>query len=156
MGPGSQGGSGNLPGVTISGPAPRSGMAYRPPSRTGRAPHAVRTRAKRPVSPEEPTKDVPEPSGKEVVVDVPEGEDEEEDRLRKEEDEKAEQRAKKRGAKPDTDNPSEVKKKKYAVRVDEGFDVEEIMDRILEGYNYLMNLKDVLASALRLRDELKA
>ncbi|GBG69357.1 hypothetical protein CBR_g4051 [Chara braunii] len=128
----SQGGSGSLPGVTISGPVPRSGMAYRPPSRTGRVPHAVRTRAKGPVSPEEPAKDVPEPSGEKEVVDVPEGEDDEDDRLRKEEDEKAEQRAKKRGAKPDTDKPSEVKKKKYAVRVEEGFDVEEIMDRILE------------------------
>ncbi|GBG61758.1 hypothetical protein CBR_g23272 [Chara braunii] len=77
-------------------------------------------------------------------------------RLRKEEDEKAEQRAKKRGGKPDTDNTSEVKKKKYAVRVEEGFDVEEIMDKILEGHNHLMNLKDVLASTPRLKDELKA
>ncbi|GBG76176.1 hypothetical protein CBR_g21925 [Chara braunii] len=153
---GSQGGSGNLPGVTISRPAPRSGMAYRPPSRIGRVPHAVRTRAKGTVNPEEPAKDVPEPSGEKEVVDVPEGEDDEDDRLRKEEDEKAEQRSKKRGAKPDTDKVSEVKKKKYAVRVEEGFDVEEIMDRILEGHNHLMNLNDVLASAPKLRDELKA
>ncbi|GBG81892.1 hypothetical protein CBR_g34075 [Chara braunii] len=108
------------------------------------------------VSPEEPVKDVPEPSGEKEVVDVPEGEDDEDDRLRKEEDEKAEQRAKKRGAKPDTDKAQEVKKKKYVVRVEEGFDVEEIMDRILEGHNHLMNLKDVLASAPRLTDELKA
>ncbi|GBG74896.1 hypothetical protein CBR_g19409 [Chara braunii] len=124
-------------------------------NRTGRAPHAVRTRAKRPVSPEEPAKDVPEPSGEKEVVDVPEGEDDEDDRLRKE-DEKAEQRAKKRRAKPDTDKAQEVKKKRYVVLVEEGFDVEEIMDRILEGHNHLMNLKDVLASAPRLRDELRA
>ncbi|GBG68050.1 hypothetical protein CBR_g1171 [Chara braunii] len=156
LGPGSQGGSGNLPNVTTSGPVPRSGMTYRPPSRTGRAPHAVRTRAKGPVSPEEPAKDVPEPSGEKEVVDVPEGEDDEDDRLRKEEDERAEQRAKKRGASPDTDKAQEVKKKKYVVRVEEGFDVEEIMNRNLEGHNHLMNLKDVLASASRLRDELKA
>ncbi|GBG92631.1 hypothetical protein CBR_g56535 [Chara braunii] len=135
--------------------APRSGMAYRSPSRTWRVPHGVRTRAKGPVSPEEPTKDVPEPSGEKEVVHVPEGEDAEDDRLRKEEDEKAEQRVKKRGVKPDTDKPSEVKKKKYAVRVEEGFDVEETMDRILEGHNHLMNLKDVQASAPRLKDELK-
>ncbi|GBG78610.1 hypothetical protein CBR_g27836 [Chara braunii] len=90
MGPGSQGGSGSLPGITISGTAPRSGMAYRPPSRTGRVPHAVRTRAKGPVSPEEPAKDVHEPSGEKKMVDVPEGEDDEDNRLRKEEDEKAE------------------------------------------------------------------
>ncbi|GBG60966.1 hypothetical protein CBR_g18564 [Chara braunii] len=132
-------------------------MTYRPPSRTGRAPHAVRTRAKGPVSPEEPAKDVPEPSGEKEVVDVPKEQDDEDDRLRKEEDEKAEQRAKKRGVKPDTDKAQEVKKKKkYAVRVEEGYDVEEIMDKILEGHNHLMNVKDVLASALRLRDELRA
>ncbi|GBG86537.1 hypothetical protein CBR_g41600 [Chara braunii] len=156
MGPGSQGGSENLPGVTIFGPTPRSGMAYRPPSRSGRVPHAVRIRAKGPVSPEEPAKDVPEPSGEKEIVDVPGKEEEEDDRLRKEEDEKAEQRAKKKGAKPDTDKASEGKKKKYVIRVEEGFDVEEIMDKILEGHNHLMNLKDVLASAPRLRDELKA
>ncbi|GBG86862.1 hypothetical protein CBR_g42145 [Chara braunii] len=156
QGSGSQGGSGSLPGVTTSRQAPRSRMTYRPPSRSGRAPQAVRTRAKGPVSPEEQAKDVPEPSGEKEVVNVPEGEDDEDDRLRKEEDEKAEQRAKKRGAKPDTDRAQEVKKKKYAVRVEEGFDVEEIMDRILEGHNYLMNLKDVLASSPRLRDELRA
>ncbi|GBG67259.1 hypothetical protein CBR_g88548 [Chara braunii] len=152
MGPGSQGGSGN----TISGLTPRSDMAYRPPSRWERVPHAVRTRAKGPISSEEPTKDVPKPSGEKEAVDVPGEEDDEDDRLRKEEDEKAEQRAKKRGVKPDTDKSSEVKKKKYVVRVAERFDVEEIMDRILEGHNHLMNLKDVLASAPRLRDELKA
>ncbi|GBG64711.1 hypothetical protein CBR_g46254 [Chara braunii] len=128
----------------------------KPPSRTGRVPHAVRTRAKGSVSPEEPAKDVPEPSGEKEVVDVPEEEDDEDDGLRKEEDEKAENRAKKRGAKPDTDKAQQVKKKKYVVRVEEGFDVEEIMDRILEGHNHLMTLKDVLASAPRLRDELRA
>ncbi|GBG64602.1 hypothetical protein CBR_g45659 [Chara braunii] len=131
-------------------------MTFRPPSRTGRTLYAVRTRAKGPVIPEEPAKDVPEPSGEKEVVDVPEEEDDEDDRLRKEEDEKAEQRAKKRGVKRDTDKAQEVKKKKYAVRVEEDFDVEEIMNRILEGHNHLMNLKDVLTSAPRLRDELRA
>ncbi|GBG66024.1 hypothetical protein CBR_g55003 [Chara braunii] len=156
LGPGSQGGSGNLPNVTTSRATPRYGMTFRPPSRMGRAPHVVRTRAKGSVSPEEPAKDVPEPSGEKEVVDVPEGEDDEDDRLRKEEDERAEQRAKKRGARPDTDKAQEVKKKKYVVRVEEGFDVKKIMDRILEGHNHLMNLKDVLASAPRLRDEFRA
>ncbi|GBG71619.1 hypothetical protein CBR_g9035 [Chara braunii] len=135
MGPAPQGGSGSLPGVTISGPTPRSGMAYRPPSRSGGAPQAVRTRAKGLVSP---------------------GEDERDERLRREEDKRAELRAKKRDVKADTDKAPEVKKRKYVVRVEEGYDVEEIMDKILEGHNHLMNLKDVLASAPRLRDELKA
>ncbi|GBG72081.1 hypothetical protein CBR_g11015 [Chara braunii] len=137
-------------------PTPRSGMPYRSPSRTGRVPHAVRTRAKGSVSPKEPAKNVPEISGEKEVVDVPEEEDDEDDRLRKEEDEKVEQRAKKRDAKPDTDKAQEVRNKKYVARVEEGYDVQEIMDRILEGHNHLMNLKDVLASAPRLRDELRA
>ncbi|GBG79659.1 hypothetical protein CBR_g29807 [Chara braunii] len=131
-------------------------MTFRSPSRTGRAPQAVSRRAKGPVSPEASAKDIPEPSGEKEVVDVPGEEDDEDDRLRKEEDEKAEQRAKKRSAKPDTDQAQEVKKKKYVVRVEEGFDVEEIMDKILEGHNHLMNLKDVLASTPSLRDELRA
>ncbi|GBG78454.1 hypothetical protein CBR_g26484 [Chara braunii] len=156
LGPGSEGGSGNLPNVTTSGPAPRSGMTYRPPSRTGKVPHVVWTRAKEPVSQEEPAKDVPEPSGENEVVDVPEEQDDEDDRLRKKEDEKAKQRAKKRGAKPDTDKAHKVKKKKYVVRVEERYNVEEIMDRILKDHNHLINLKDVLASSPRLRDELRA
>ncbi|GBG69890.1 hypothetical protein CBR_g4718 [Chara braunii] len=45
--------------------------------------------------------------------------------------------------------------KKYAVRLEEGFDVERMMDKLLEGHNDLMNLKDILASAPRLRGELK-
>ncbi|GBG59178.1 hypothetical protein CBR_g32194 [Chara braunii] len=47
------------------------------------------------------------------------------------------------------------KKKKYAVRLEEGFDVERVIDRLLEGHNGLMTLKEILASAPRLRDELK-
>ncbi|GBG82035.1 hypothetical protein CBR_g34216 [Chara braunii] len=156
MGPGPQGGSGSLPGVTISGPTPWSGMAYRPPSRSGEAPQAVRTRAKRTVSPNEPAKDILEPSGEKETVDILEDEDERDERLRTEEDKRAELREKKRDVKADTDRAPEGKKRKYVVRVEEGYDVEEIMDRILEGHNHLMNLKDVLASALRLRDELKA
>ncbi|GBG80475.1 hypothetical protein CBR_g30937 [Chara braunii] len=136
MGPGSQGGSGSLPGVTTSGPAPRSDMAYRPPSRTGRVTHAVRTRAKGPVSPKEPAKDVPEPLGEKEVVDVPEGEHDEDDRLRKEEDEKVEQRVKKRGAKPDTDKASAEE----AVR-DTVLDQEEVADQE-EGDNVIHERED--------------
>ncbi|GBG73384.1 hypothetical protein CBR_g16098 [Chara braunii] len=149
MGPGAQEGPGNLPSVTTSGPTPRSGMAFRPPSRWGRAPEAVRTRAKGSVSSDEPTKDVPEPSGEKGTVDIPEDKDEEDERLRREEDKRVEQRVKKRGIKAATNMVPEGKKKKYTVRVEEGYDVEKMMDRILEGHNHLMNLKDVLASAPR-------
>ncbi|GBG77529.1 hypothetical protein CBR_g23974 [Chara braunii] len=156
MGPGSQGRSGNLSGVTVSGPTPRSGIAYRSPSRSGRAPQAVKIRAKGPVSSDEPTKDVPQPSGKNKALDIPEDEDERDERLRREEDKRVELRAKKRDVKEDTNGIPEGKKIKYAVRVKEDYDVEEMMDRILEGHNHLMNLKDVLASAPRLWDDLKA
>ncbi|GBG61430.1 hypothetical protein CBR_g21775 [Chara braunii] len=98
----------------------------------------------------------PESSGEKKVVEPPVNEEEEDDCLRNEEDEKAEQKAKKRGVKADTEKAPEQKNKKYTVRVEEKFDVEEIMGRILEGHNHLMNLKDVLASAPKLREELKA
>ncbi|GBG90064.1 hypothetical protein CBR_g50157 [Chara braunii] len=133
-----------------------TGIGTRQASRSGRAPQAVRTRAKGSISSDELAKDVPEPSGEKGTVDIPEDEDEEDARLRRKEDKRAEQRAKKRGVETDTDTVLEGKKKKYTVRVEEGYDVEEMMDKILEGHNHLMNLKDVLASAPRLRDELKA
>ncbi|GBG79954.1 hypothetical protein CBR_g30216 [Chara braunii] len=41
------------------------------------------------------------------------------------------------------------------MRLEEDFDVERMVDRLLEGHNDLMNLKDILASAPRLREELK-
>ncbi|GBG62634.1 hypothetical protein CBR_g31269 [Chara braunii] len=47
------------------------------------------------------------------------------------------------------------KRKKYPVRLEEGFVVEKVIDRLLEGHNDLMTMKEILASAPRLRDELK-
>ncbi|GBG87391.1 hypothetical protein CBR_g45448 [Chara braunii] len=156
LGPKSQGAPVSILNVSVTGGTPRSGMSFRPPSRSGRAAQAVRTRARGPASPKPPAKDIPGPSREKEVVEPPVNEEEEDDHLRNEEDEKAEQRAKKRGVKADTEKAPEQKKKKYTVRVEKGFDVEEIMDRILEGHNHLMNLKDVLASEPRLREELKA
>ncbi|GBG60952.1 hypothetical protein CBR_g16073 [Chara braunii] len=96
------------------------------------------------------------------VVKVPEEEekddDEEDERLRQEEDQRAELRAKKRGAQEEAEPsvPDSVpKRKKYAVRMEEGFDVERMVDKLLEGHNDLMNLKDILASAPSLHGELK-
>ncbi|GBG75401.1 hypothetical protein CBR_g20031 [Chara braunii] len=45
--------------------------------------------------------------------------------------------------------------KRYAVRLEEGFDVERMVDKLLEGHNDLMNVKDILTSAPRLCGELK-
>ncbi|GBG92542.1 hypothetical protein CBR_g55877 [Chara braunii] len=87
-----------------------------------------------------------------------EGDDEEDERLRQEEDQRAEQRAKKReiqGEMESSLHDGAPKRKKYVVRLEEGFDVERMVDKLLEGHNDLMNLKDILASAPRLRGELK-
>ncbi|GBG59210.1 hypothetical protein CBR_g32226 [Chara braunii] len=155
-GPGAQGGCGNLPGVTVTAPTPRSGMTFRPPSRAGRAALAARTRSKGAPDSSHPTQDSPGPSGEKEMVEIPEDDEDEDEKLRKEEDKKAEERAKKRGAKTSADKEQEGKKRKYKVRMEEGFDVEGMVDRLLEGHNDLMNLKDILASAPKLRDELKA
>ncbi|GBG71184.1 hypothetical protein CBR_g8486 [Chara braunii] len=94
----------------------------------------------------------------EVQEEEDEGDDEEDERLRQEEDRRAEQRAKKRGAQGGAEpilHDGMPKRKKYAVRLEEGFNVERMVDKLLEGHNDLMNLKDILASAPRLRGELK-
>ncbi|GBG90990.1 hypothetical protein CBR_g51648 [Chara braunii] len=103
-----------------------------------------------------------EPGRRKEVAEVPEVEeeddDEEDERLRQEEDQRAELRAKKKGAREEAEPslPDSVpKRKKYAVRMEEGFDVEWMVDKLIECHNDLMNLKDILASAPRLRGELK-
>ncbi|GBG64861.1 hypothetical protein CBR_g48329 [Chara braunii] len=99
---------------------------------------------------QEPPRREPESGKRKEAVEVEDDDDEEEEdeRLRREENQKAEQRARKKGTAP-------PKKKKYAVRLEEGFDVEKVIDRLLKGHNDLMTLKEILASASRLRDELK-
>ncbi|GBG79015.1 hypothetical protein CBR_g28728 [Chara braunii] len=109
-----------------------------------------------------PPRKEPESGRRKEVVEVSEedeeDDDEEDERLRQEEDRRTELRAKERGAQEEAEPslPDSVpKKKKYAVRLEEGFDVKRMVDRLLEGHNDLMNLKDILASAPRLRDGLK-
>ncbi|GBG85863.1 hypothetical protein CBR_g40674 [Chara braunii] len=96
---------------------------------------------------------------KEVVeVEDDDDEEEEDERLRREEDQRTEQRARKKGTRGDAEpviRDGPPKKKKYVVRLEEGFDVERVIDRLLEGHNDLMTLKEILASAPRLCDELK-
>ncbi|GBG79715.1 hypothetical protein CBR_g29979 [Chara braunii] len=112
-------------------------------------------------SPAPPRKE-PEPERRREVVEVPEEEeeddDEEDERLRQEENRRAELRARKRGVQEEAEpsHPDSVpKRKKYAVRLEECFDVERMVDRLLEGHNDLLNLKDILALAPRLLDGLK-
>ncbi|GBG78643.1 hypothetical protein CBR_g27869 [Chara braunii] len=161
--PGQQG----YPRVATVGTGPRSGMAYRPPTSHGRVPQAAWTRSQNKTGPSQepsqapsqaPPRKEPEPGRRKEVVEVPEEEEEddneEDERLRQEEDQRAKLRAKKRGAQEEAEPSlpdSVTKRKKYAVRMEEGFDVERMVDKLLEGHNDLMNLKDILASAPKLR-----
>ncbi|GBG69447.1 hypothetical protein CBR_g4142 [Chara braunii] len=105
-------------------------------------------------------RDTKEPGKIKEAVEVEDDDDEEEEdeRLCREEDQRAEQRARKKGAMGEVESivrDGPPKRKKYAVRLEEGFDVEKVIDRLLEGHNELMTLKEFLASATRLRVELK-
>ncbi|GBG91885.1 hypothetical protein CBR_g53943 [Chara braunii] len=169
-GPESSPGTQGCPSVATTGAGPRSGMTFRPPTSHGRVPRAqTRGQSKATTSqgPSQapsrapPRKD-PEPERRKEVVEVQEeedeGDDEEDERLRQEEDRRVEQRAKKRGVQGGVEpslHDGVPKRRKYAVRLEEGFDVERMVDKLLEGHNDLMNLKDILASAPRLRGELK-
>ncbi|GBG82592.1 hypothetical protein CBR_g34961 [Chara braunii] len=122
---------------------------------------AARTRnqAKASTSQESPRGDH-EPGRRKEAVEVEDDDDEEEEdeRLRRKEDQRAEQRTRKNGIRGEAEpviQDGPPKKKKYSVRLEEEFDVEKVIDRLLEGHNDLMTLKEILVSAPRLRDELK-
>ncbi|GBG81675.1 hypothetical protein CBR_g32670 [Chara braunii] len=149
------------PGVNVVGSCPQSGMMGRPLTPQARQAQAARTRSQANASAnQEPPRREPEPGKWKEAMKVEDDDDEEEEdeRLRREEDQRAEQRARKKGTRGEAksvirDGPP--KRKKYAVRLEEGFDVEKVIDQLLEGHNDLMTLKEILASAPRLRDELK-
>ncbi|GBG69338.1 hypothetical protein CBR_g4034 [Chara braunii] len=136
-------------------------MRGRPLTPQARLAQAARTRnqAKTSASQEPLRRELESGRRKEVVeVEDDDDEEEEDEKLCREEDQRAEQRARKKGTRGEAepviyDGPP--KKKKYAVRLEEGFDVERVIDRLLEGHNDLMTLKEILASAPRLYDELK-
>ncbi|GBG75133.1 hypothetical protein CBR_g19646 [Chara braunii] len=170
-GPESSSGPQGCPSEATVGAGPRLGMTFRPPTSHGRVPQAAQIRGQSKATTSQgpsqapsrapPRKD-PEPERRKEVVEVQEeedeGDDEEDERLRQEEDRRAEQRAKKRGAQGGVEpslHDGVPKRKKYAVRLEEDFDVERMVDKLQDGHNDLMNLKDILASAPRLRGELK-
>ncbi|GBG77487.1 hypothetical protein CBR_g23934 [Chara braunii] len=171
FGPESSSGPQGCPSVATAAVGPRSGMTFKPPTSHGRVPQAAQTRGQSKATASQgpsqapgsaPPRKAPEPERRKEVVEVQEeedeGDDEEDERLRQEEDRRAEQRAKKKGiqggAEPSL-HDGVPKRKKYVVRLEEGFDVERMVDNLLEGHNDLMNLKDILASAPRLCGEMK-
>ncbi|GBG76569.1 hypothetical protein CBR_g22450 [Chara braunii] len=136
-------------------------MRGRPLTPQARLAQAARTRnqAKASTSQEPPRREH-EPGKRKEAVEVEDDDDEEEEdeRLRREEDQRAEQRARKKGSRGEAEpviHDGPPKKKKYVDRLEERFDVEKVIDWLLEGHNDLMTLKEILASAPRLRDELK-
>ncbi|GBG74330.1 hypothetical protein CBR_g18741 [Chara braunii] len=149
------------PGVNVVGSSPQSGVIGRPLTPQAWLAQAARTRSQAKANAsQEPPRREPEPEKRKEAVEVEDDDDEEEEdeRLRREEDQRAEQRARKKGTREEAElviRDGLPKKKKYAVRLKEGFDVERMIDRLLEGHNDLMILKEILASAPRLRDELK-
>ncbi|GBG85716.1 hypothetical protein CBR_g40444 [Chara braunii] len=149
------------PGVNVVGSCPQSGMMGRPLTPQARLTQAARTRNQaRASASQEPPRREPEPGKRKEAVEVEDDDDEEkeDEKLRQEEDQRAEQRARKKGARGKAEpiiHDGPTKKKKYAVRLEEGFDVEKVIDRLLEGHNDLMTLKEILASGPRLHDELK-
>ncbi|GBG65792.1 hypothetical protein CBR_g53761 [Chara braunii] len=149
------------PGVVTVGSSPRSGMMVRPPTAQGRMTQVARTRGQTKASAsQEPPQKEPEPEKRKEAIEVEdaEEEDKQDERLRQEEDQRAEQRAKKREAREEAEpilRNVAPKKKKYVVRLEEGFDVERVIDRLLEDHNDLMTLKEILSSAPKLRDGLK-
>ncbi|GBG81075.1 hypothetical protein CBR_g31633 [Chara braunii] len=149
------------PGVNVVGSCPQPGMRGRPLTPQARLAQAARTRNQAKASTgQEPPRGEHEPGRRKEVVEVEDDDDEEEEdeRLRREDDQRAEQRARKKGIRGEAEPVIQdglPKKKKYAVRLEEGFDVEKVIDWLLEGHNDLMTLKEILASAPRLRDELK-
>ncbi|GBG65367.1 hypothetical protein CBR_g50728 [Chara braunii] len=149
------------PACQTLGSTPGSGITFRPPRGQPTFPQAVCTRSKKgdTSSCQEPPSES-QPREKKPVIDVGgEGkEDEEDEWLRKEEEEQAAQRAKKRKTeeRPEKAVKGESSwKQKYAVPLEDGLDIEALADRLLQGHNDLLNLKEILASAPKLREGFK-
>ncbi|GBG63891.1 hypothetical protein CBR_g39672 [Chara braunii] len=119
----------------------------------------TRGQSKASASQEHPQREPESERRKEAVeAEKDNDEDEQDDSMHQEEDRKAEKRVKKRGAQEEVEpvlRDVAQKKKKYAVRLEEGFDMEKVIDRLLEGHNDPMTLKEILTSAPKLRDGLK-
>ncbi|GBG83050.1 hypothetical protein CBR_g36667 [Chara braunii] len=148
-------------GVNVVRSDQQSGVMGRPLTPQARVTQAARMRSQAMASASQgPPQKEPEPGKRKEAVEVEDDDEEEEEdeSLRQEEDQRAELRAKKREAREETESVLRdvlPRKKKYAVWLEEGFDVEKVIDRLLEGHNDLMTLKEILASAPKLRDGLK-
>ncbi|GBG63066.1 hypothetical protein CBR_g36550 [Chara braunii] len=121
----------------------------------GRLAQAARTRGQaRASTSQDPPRKEPEAERRKEVMEVEDDneEDGQDERLRQEKDQRAERRTKKRGAQEEAEpvlRDAASKKKKYAIRLEEGFDVEKVIDRLLEDHNDLVTLKEILATFIK-------
>ncbi|GBG75873.1 hypothetical protein CBR_g21117 [Chara braunii] len=152
-GPGPAAGQQSSPGVAVAGSGPRSGMMFRSPTPHGRAPQATQARSQSKVGPSQlpsqapsqaPPRKRPEPERRKEVIEVQEEEEEDDDmedeRLCQEEDRWAEQRAQRKEAQERAEpglQDGVPRKRKYTVRLEEDFDVERMVDRLLEDHGVL-------------------
>ncbi|GBG68996.1 hypothetical protein CBR_g3695 [Chara braunii] len=99
----------------------------------------------------------------EPMVIVEEDLDTEDEKLRVEDECKARLRAKKRGVDESQDKEKEEgeeeghqkKKNRYTISIEEGIDIETMVDRILESHRDLVTLKEFFVASQKIREELK-
>ncbi|GBG75069.1 hypothetical protein CBR_g19582 [Chara braunii] len=97
------------------------------------------------------------------VVIVEEDLDTEDEKLRAEDERQARLRAQKRGLDENQDKEKDEgeeeehqkKKNRYTISIEEGIDIEKMVDRILESHRDLVTLKEFLAASPKIREELK-
>ncbi|GBG83791.1 hypothetical protein CBR_g37591 [Chara braunii] len=105
----------------------------------------------------EPAQDLLPPQAK-ASIDIGEDKEDQDEVLRGEENQRTEQRAKKRKTNDGKEKVGEKSKKKwrYQTSIEEGMDLENLVNKLLEGHNELLNLKEILATAPKLRELVKA
>ncbi|GBG70101.1 hypothetical protein CBR_g5732 [Chara braunii] len=157
-------GQGGLTNVTVSQPgSPSAGRlmtttvlsrpAFKRPPTTG-LPQA--RRARRPPRSRATPEEGPSQPRKTETVSIEEDDGEEDELLRAEDERQAKQRAMER--EPEMDKvdvgEGEPKKKKqvYTVPVEQGLDIEQIVERILESQRDLFTLKEFFASSPKIRE----
>ncbi|GBG93527.1 hypothetical protein CBR_g73131, partial [Chara braunii] len=114
-------------------------------------------RAQRPSRPRAAPEEGPSQPRKTETISIEEDDGEEDELLRAEDERHAKQRA--MGKEPETGKADigegELKKKKqvYTIPVEQGLDIEQIVDRILESQRDLFTLKEFLASSSKILEE---
>ncbi|GBG73582.1 hypothetical protein CBR_g16924 [Chara braunii] len=100
----------------------------------------------------------PLPPQAETSIDVGEDEEDQDEVLRGKENKRAKQRVKTRKTNDGNEKVGEksTKKWRYQTSIEKGVDLENLVNKLLEGHNELLNLKEILATAPKLRELVKA